>query len=103
KKLTWERKLSQLMDISNDLVKIHKAGYTHSDFHSGNILQNKIGGSIFSYIADLGLSKKIEADEVEENNEIYGVLPYVAPEILDGKKYTPAADIYGLGVIMAEM
>ncbi|RIB15675.1 kinase-like domain-containing protein, partial [Gigaspora rosea] len=60
KELTWERKLSQLIDISNDLVKIHKAGYTHSDFHSGNILQNKIDGSIFSYIADLGLSKKIE-------------------------------------------
>ncbi|RIB07329.1 kinase-like domain-containing protein [Gigaspora rosea] len=72
---------------------------------TGNILQNKIGETIFSYIADLGLSKKIEADvdEAEENNEIYGVLPYVAPEVLVGKKYTRAADIYGLGIMMAEM
>jgi serine/threonine protein kinase len=100
KELTWKDKLSQLIDILNDLVKFHKAGYTHSDFHSGNILQNKIGETIFSYIADLGLSKKIEDNQ---SKEIHGVLPYVAPEVLDGKKYTPASDIYGLGIMMAEM
>ncbi|POG81400.1 kinase-like domain-containing protein, partial [Rhizophagus irregularis DAOM 181602=DAOM 197198] len=31
---------------------------------------------------------------------IYGVMPYVAPEVLKGKDYTEAADIYGLGMVM---
>jgi serine/threonine protein kinase len=29
-----------------------------------------------------------------------GLLPYVAPEILKGKLYTQAADIYSFGMIM---
>ncbi|RIB02723.1 kinase-like domain-containing protein [Gigaspora rosea] len=30
-------------------------------------------------------------------------MPYIAPEVLLGQKYSPAADIYSFGVIMAEM
>ncbi|POG76922.1 kinase-like domain-containing protein, partial [Rhizophagus irregularis DAOM 181602=DAOM 197198] len=33
---------------------------------------------------------------------IYGVLPYMAPEVLRGQQYTKAADIYSFGIIMNE-
>ncbi|RIA86097.1 kinase-like domain-containing protein [Glomus cerebriforme] len=36
-------------------------------------------------------------------NTIHGVLPYIAPEILRGKIYTKAADIYSLGIIIYEV
>jgi serine/threonine protein kinase len=55
--------------------------------------------NIQSYISDLGLSKKGEND----SGDIYGVMPYVAPEVLLSKKFTKAADIYGFDVIMSEM
>ena len=32
---------------------------------------------------------------------VYGVLPYVAPEVLNGKPYTIASDIYSFGVLMS--
>ncbi|PKB93325.1 kinase-like protein [Rhizophagus irregularis] len=35
-----------------------------------------------------------------DNSKIYGVMPYVAPEVLRGKPYTKAADIYSFGMIM---
>ncbi|CAB5292624.1 unnamed protein product [Rhizophagus irregularis] len=35
--------------------------------------------------------------------EIYGVLPYIAPEVLQGKEYTKSSDIYSLGIIMWEL
>ncbi|RIB03658.1 kinase-like domain-containing protein [Gigaspora rosea] len=101
RKLTWQKKLKQLEDISYNLFRIHEAGLIHSDFHSGNILLNQnIDGNIDSYITDLGLSKK--KDE-SGSKVIYGFMPYVALEILGGHKHTQEADIYGLGVIMAEM
>ena len=30
-------------------------------------------------------------------------MPYVAPEVLQGKSFTQEADIYSLGVIMTEL
>ncbi|EXX65847.1 Rad53p [Rhizophagus irregularis DAOM 197198w] len=35
-----------------------------------------------------------------DKTTIYGVMPYVAPEVLRGKPYTLAADIYSFGMIM---
>ncbi|RIA83518.1 hypothetical protein C1645_833702 [Glomus cerebriforme] len=53
------------------------------------ILNNIIDGS--SKTDDMGLCGEI--GNINENN-IYGVMPYVAPEVLIGKPYTQAADIY---------
>ncbi|RIB20347.1 kinase-like domain-containing protein [Gigaspora rosea] len=99
--LTWLDKLKLLYDIVIDLRDIHNAGYIHADFHSGNILQHKgISEKLQSYVSDLGLSKKYTEND---SGGIYGVMPYVAPEVLLGQKFTKAADIYSFGVIMSEM
>ena len=34
---------------------------------------------------------------------VYGVLPFMAPEVLRGYQYTKAADIYSFGIIMNEL
>ncbi|RIB06387.1 kinase-like domain-containing protein [Gigaspora rosea] len=93
--LDWENKLEILKNISSDLQQIHKTGLIHADFHSGNILQHNMS----SYVSDLGLSRKQD----ETLGEIYGVLPYVAPEVLQREPLTQAADIYGFGIIMTEI
>ncbi|RIB29769.1 kinase-like domain-containing protein [Gigaspora rosea] len=95
-------KLKLLLDVSSDLRTIHYAGYIHADFHSGNILQDGIiNKNLQSYVTDLGLSKKYNGNDLE--GKIYGVMPYVAPEVLLGQKLTAKADIYGFGVIMSEI
>ncbi|RIB13981.1 kinase-like domain-containing protein [Gigaspora rosea] len=102
RELNWKIKLKQLVDISENLIKIHKAKYFHGDFHSGNILLNQsINGDLISYISDLGLSRN--NDEPDTDDSIYGVLPYVAPEVLNKQPYTSEADVYSFGIIMAEM
>ena len=52
-------------------------------------------------ISDLGLCRPANQSDIK--NDIYGVLPYMAPEVLRGKPYTKAADIYSFGIIMWEM
>ena len=85
----WDNKIKILYDIAVGLSSIHREGLIHQDFHSGNILRFSDG---YSRITDLGLCKP--ADDKSEKN-VYGVLPYVAPEVLRGKAYTQASDIYG--------
>ncbi|RIB18023.1 kinase-like domain-containing protein [Gigaspora rosea] len=96
--LTWQVKLEMLKNISDKLDNIHEyAEYIYTDFHSDNILQDQQ-----SYIADLGLSRKTNKKVLK--GDIYGVMPYVAPEVLLGKQqFTKAADIYGFGVIISKM
>src|ERR1041384_3590845 len=53
------------------------------------------------YIGDLGLSQP--ANNTSLNNEIYGVIPYIAPEIFKGAAFSKESDIYSLGMIMWEL
>ncbi|PKY38541.1 kinase-like protein, partial [Rhizophagus irregularis] len=103
--LDWSSKLYLLRNISGNLLTIHKAGFTHRDLHPGNILvgQVKKDGKIVTVakLAHLGLSRP--ANKGGALDGLYGVLPYFAPEVLQGKKYTKSADIYCIGIIMAEL
>ncbi|CAI2162844.1 17493_t:CDS:2 [Funneliformis geosporum] len=38
-----------------------------------------------------------------QKGKLYGILPYIAPEVLQGKQYTQSSDIYSLGIIMWEL
>ncbi|CAB4411488.1 unnamed protein product [Rhizophagus irregularis] len=94
--LSWMNKLDALRYIVLGIGKIHERGLIHRDFHSGNMIN--MANQIIS-ITDLGLCRPMNA----QNNDTYGVLPYVAPEVLRGKEYTQASDIYGFGIIAYEI
>ncbi|CAI2192628.1 6707_t:CDS:1, partial [Funneliformis geosporum] len=55
-------------------------------------------------ISDLGLSKPIEYYQLPfKKHNIYGILPFIAPEILNEQPYTLASDIYSFSIIMWEI
>jgi serine/threonine protein kinase len=92
----YNSKIDKLQQIARGLLDIHNAGKVHKDFHSGNILFYNS-----PFISDLGMCQPAnkQSDKVEG---IYGVLPYMAPEVLRGHQYTKAADIYSFGIVMNE-
>ncbi|RIB27585.1 kinase-like domain-containing protein [Gigaspora rosea] len=96
-KMDWKDKLTLLQSIASDLQIIHSHDLIHRDLHSGNILLNSLKSA---YIADLGLS--ISAN-ITKSDGIFGILPYIAPEVLIGQPYTKASDIYSFGIIMWEI
>ena len=99
--MDWKKKLDILRRIARGLNEIHDNKLIHHDFHCGNILSDN---SFNPYITDLGLCQPANVKTSQnENKKIYGVLPYVAPEVLRGKEYTQASDIYGFGVIAYEI
>ncbi|GBB84563.1 hypothetical protein RclHR1_11120007 [Rhizophagus clarus] len=95
--ITWNNKIGYLYQSAMDLKNLHSMGFFHKDFHSGNILNL---GDV-SYISDFGLSGP--SNEQKSDNKIYGVLPYIAPEVLNGEPYTLCSDIYSFGVVMTEL
>uniref|UniRef100_U9U181 Protein kinase domain-containing protein n=3 Tax=Rhizophagus irregularis TaxID=588596 RepID=U9U181_RHIID len=91
-----------LFGVIKGLKAIHQKHLVHCDFHAGNILLNTnyiydVRFHTYIFISDMGLCKEVH--DVNQSN-IYGVIPYVAPEVLKGKPYTQAADIYSFGMIM---
>jgi serine/threonine protein kinase len=89
--------LYYLLNIATGLLDIHNANKVHKDFHSGNILHG-----ISLYISDLGMCQPVDNEEQLVREGVYGVLPYMAPEVLRGHPYTKAADIYSFGIVMNE-
>ncbi|RHZ84574.1 hypothetical protein Glove_79g140 [Diversispora epigaea] len=103
-KLSWLDKLNNLYYISGGLNHMHDiTNLIHRDFHIGNILSND---HEFCYITDLGLSRS--ADETgnfkDNKQKVFGVIPYIAPEVLSGDdNYSKASDVYGFAMIMFEI
>ncbi|RIA88665.1 kinase-like domain-containing protein [Glomus cerebriforme] len=89
-KFDWSNKILVLRYIISGLVEIHQKQMVHRDLHTGNILFGQDG----VYVSD------IWGDDSKVDGNIYGIMPYVAPEVLRGKPYTQAADIYSFGMIM---
>lgn len=102
-KLSLKNKLNKLDGIAIGLKIIHDQNLIHRDFHSGNILNINIRDSDnhTSLITDLGLACLVNSQKQE--GQIFGVLPYVAPEVLQGQPYTKTADIYSFGIIAYEL
>jgi serine/threonine protein kinase len=100
KKLDFKDKFIQLFFITEGLNSIHDEGLIHQDFHPGNILIDYTY-CLECYVTDFGLSKPINYQS--KKGGIYGVLTYVAPEVLLGKPYTQASDIYSFGIVAYEV
>ncbi|CAB5388481.1 unnamed protein product [Rhizophagus irregularis] len=99
KHFDWNNKLRTLYNIIIGLNEIHQKQMVHRDFHTGNILfeYEYVNQYNDTYISDMGLCGEIGS---VDKTKIYGVMPYVAPEVLRGKSYTKAADIYSFGMII---
>ena len=74
--IDYKSKFLKLSHIVIGLLDIHNAEKVHKDFHSGNIL---CYNDEYTLISDLGMCQPANN---EKQKGIYGVLPYVAPEIL---------------------
>src|ERR1700722_14281741 len=98
KSIDYRTKIKNLCEFARGLFDIHNAGMVHKDLHSGNLLFriNPNTKRHFPLISDLGMSQpaNISQEKLVNKEGVYGVLPYIAPEVLHGSQYTQAADIY---------
>ncbi|CAB5198479.1 unnamed protein product [Rhizophagus irregularis] len=99
--LSWRDMIDMLWGIAGGLERIHDESKVHKNLHGGNLLIEDEKISTDARIGDVGLYGPCDYHENNNNSgQIYGVLPYIAPEVLRGENYTPASDIYSFGIIM---
>ncbi|RIA89750.1 kinase-like domain-containing protein [Glomus cerebriforme] len=96
--LYWRDIVDMLWSISTGLESIHEYGLVHGNLHGGNILIERKMNSIDAKIADTGLHGP--ADKQTSSQQIYGVIPFVAPEVFKENIITKVSDIYSFGMIM---
>ncbi|POG60234.1 kinase-like domain-containing protein [Rhizophagus irregularis DAOM 181602=DAOM 197198] len=96
-KPTWKENINITFEIVRALYFIHKENAIHRDLHSGNILFSKLNN--FWNISDLGFCGPAD----KSSKCIYGNLPYIAPEVINGKEYTFKSDIYSIAMLMWEI
>ncbi|CAB5386674.1 unnamed protein product [Rhizophagus irregularis] len=98
--LFWRDMIDMLWGIAGGLERIHTEGKVHKNLHGGNLLIEDKKISTDARIGDVGLYGPCYYHENKKSGQIYGVLPYIAPEVLRGEDYSTASDIYSFGIIM---
>ena len=73
---------------------LHAAGYIHGDICPGNLM---IDGDRVVLI-DLGVARR-----AGEAGAVRGTHAYMAPEQVRGESWTPATDVFALGVVLWEL
>ena len=86
----------QLLDA---LAYMHLNNVTHRDLKLENLLLARPNDISSVVIADFGLARNAKTARQVFQTQC-GTPSYVAPEILLGKPYTPAVDVWSMGVIL---
>ncbi len=94
-----KEKIEIIYQISHALHIIHKIGYIHRDLKPENIVLDRTIGAV--KITDLGLA--VEYEQISHTETPAGTLLYIAPEVLQGKKYDHRVDIYSLGILIYQI
>ena len=85
--------------IAGALAEAHSLGIVHRDLKPGNIMLTRHGVKVL----DFGLAKITAAASITETDAVMGTPAYMAPEQVEGRESSSAADLFSLGLVLYEM
>jgi serine/threonine protein kinase len=85
-----------IAQIAAGLAALHAAEIVHRDVTAGNVLLEPDGAGA---LGDFGLARGPRDTMLTRPGRALGTLDFLAPELLRGRRATPASDIYALGCV----
>ena len=108
---TTDEALPVVRQMVQALAAAHRAGIVHRDFKSSNVIlvpSDETDGGMRAVVTDFGIARSVAAgtgfdDSLTADGIVLGTPAYMAPEQVEGRPLTAAADIYSLGIVLYEM
>ncbi|HYX95466.1 MAG TPA: serine/threonine-protein kinase, partial [Geodermatophilus sp.] len=98
-RLTPERTLDLLGQVAAGLAAAHAAGVVHRDVKPANLLVRPDGTV---KMTDFGIAWSAANATVTRTGHVVGTAQYLAPELVQGQKASPAVDVYSWGTVAYE-
>jgi eukaryotic-like serine/threonine-protein kinase len=95
----WQSVARIGLQAADALSYAHSQGTLHRDIKPANLLLDTQGTV---WLADFGLAKAAQSDDISVSNDVVGTLRYMAPEQFRGKT-DRQSDIYSLGLSLYEL
>lgn len=96
--------LSLIIPVVSAMVELHASGIIHRDIKPSNIVRflraDKRAGV---KLVDFGIARREIDPNLTAEGIIMGTPPYLAPEVMLGKKHSKASDVYALAATMFEL
>ena len=95
----WQSVAKLGLQAADALNYAHAQGTLHRDIKPANLL---LDTQSTVWLADFGLAKAVQSDDISLSNDLVGTLRYMAPEQFSGQT-DHRSDIYSLGLTLYEL
>ncbi len=87
-------------EAAEALEHAHRHGVLHRDISARNLMLDRDGHVV---VVDFGLALPKGETRLTQTGTTMGTVPYMAPEVIQGKASDHRSDLYALGVVLYEM
>lgn len=94
--LSWKQSLKIAIGAAKGIAYLHSNNVLHRDLKSPNILVDE---NFRAVVADFGISRDIGT----EMTQGVGTTRWIAPEVIEGGKYSKEVDVYAFGLVLYEL